>query len=153
MPSWSRRLISTLQRRSTKTSLAACRRASEAAGQLKFGNPRQVRERLWQRNTVSLIDNLWRDLKYAARTLTRSPGFTVVAVLVMALGIGANIALFTVVRSVLLNPLPFRDSARLYAIYERNNRTTTGRYDADSDVSAGRCGELCRVEEVGGGHR
>jgi predicted permease len=89
---------------------------------LKFGNPQQVREQVWQWKTVTLTDNLWRDLKYAARTLTRSPGFTVVAVLVMALGIGANIALFTVVRSVLLNPLPYRDSARLYSIYERNSQ-------------------------------
>ena len=88
---------------------------------LKFGNPRQVRESLWQQNTVSLIDNAWRDLKYAARALARSPGFALVAVLVMALGIGANIALLTVVRSVLLNPLPYRDSARLYTIYQRNS--------------------------------
>ena len=85
---------------------------------MKFGNPQQVREGVWQKNTFSLIDNLWRDLKYAARMLTRSPGFAVVAILVMALGIGANIALFTVVRSVLLNPLPFRDSARLIDRFE-----------------------------------
>ncbi len=89
---------------------------------LKFGNPQQVREGIWRQDTFSLIDNLWRDLKYAARTLTKSPGFAVVAILVMALGIGANMALFTVVRSVLLNPLPYRDSARLYAIYERNTQ-------------------------------
>jgi predicted permease len=87
---------------------------------VKFGNPQQVREGVWETNTFSLIDNLWRDSKYAARTLTKSPGFAVIAILVMALGIGANVALFTVVRSVLLNPLPYRDSARLYALYERN---------------------------------
>src|SRR5271170_6142403 len=60
---------------------------------LKFGNPQRVRESIWQKNTFSLIDNIWRDLKYAARALARSPGFALVAVLVMALGIGANIAL------------------------------------------------------------
>jgi macrolide transport system ATP-binding/permease protein len=89
---------------------------------VKFGNPQRVRESIWQQNNFGLVDNFWRDLKYAARMLTRSPGFAVVAILVMALGIGANIALFTVVRSVLLNPLPFRDSARLYALRERNNQ-------------------------------
>ncbi len=97
--------------------------ASEARRRayVKFGNPQQVREGVWEANTLTLIDNLWRDLKYAARSLAKSPGFSVVAVLVMALGIGANIALFTVVRSVLLNPLPFRDSARLYSLRERNS--------------------------------
>ena len=79
-----------------------------AAGGIKFGNPGAVRETLWQQNTVTIIDNLWRDLKYATRTLTRTPGFATIAILVMALGIGANVALFTVVRSVLLNPLPSR---------------------------------------------
>ena len=86
---------------------------------VKFGNPQQVREGVWQKNTFSLIDNLLRDLKYSARTLTKSPGFAVVAILVMALGIGANIALFTVVRSVLLNPLPYHDPGRLFTIFQR----------------------------------
>jgi predicted permease len=85
---------------------------------LKFGSARRVREDLWQQSTFAFIDNLWRDLKYAARTLTRSPGFTVMAVLVMALGIGANAALFTVVRSVLLKPLPYKDPERLVVPYE-----------------------------------
>ena len=86
---------------------------------VKFGNPQQVREGVWQKNTFSLIDNLLRDLKYSARTLTKSPGFAVVAILVMALGIGANIALFTIVRSVLLNPLPYHDPTRLFTLFQR----------------------------------
>jgi hypothetical protein len=90
----------------------------------KLGNPQQMRENLWRQNTVVLLDSLWRDLRYATRTLTRSPGFTIIAVLVMGLGTGANIALFTEVRSVLLNPLPFRDSGQLYAIYESETKTT-----------------------------
>ncbi len=89
---------------------------------VKFGNPQQVRETMWRQNSIGMIDNACRDLKYAVRTLARSPGFTIVAVLVMALGIGANIALFTVVRSVLLNPLPFHDSSRLYALRQRNSQ-------------------------------
>jgi hypothetical protein len=87
--------------------------------QIKFGNPGAVRETLWQQNTVTIIDNLWRDLRYATRTLTRTPGFATIAILVMALGIGANVALFTVVRSVLLNPLPFPAPNQLVALYAK----------------------------------
>jgi len=85
---------------------------------VKLGHPQQVRERLWRQNTIALLDGMGRDLSYAARTLRRSPGFTLVAALVMALGIGANVALFAVVRSVLLNPLPYREPGQLYSIFE-----------------------------------
>jgi predicted permease len=87
---------------------------------LKFGNPQRVRENLWQQNTITSIDTLWRELKYGVRTLGRTPGFAAIAILVMALGIGGNVALFTVVRSVLLKPLPYRDANRLFAVYEHD---------------------------------
>jgi putative ABC transport system permease protein len=87
---------------------------------VKFGSPRRVRESEWENNTMKLADGLWRDGKYALRTLARTPGFTIAAVLVMALGIGANTALFTVVRSVLLQPLPFREPGRLIQLYEQS---------------------------------
>jgi predicted permease len=93
---------------------------------MKLGNPRAVREMLWQQNTVMMIDNLWRDLRYATRTLTRTPGFATIAILVMALGIGANVALFTVVRSVLLNPLPFPAPNQLVALYAKADTGTGG---------------------------
>ena len=85
---------------------------------LKFGSPQQVRESVWQQNSIALVDCALRDLKYAARTLSRSPGFALIAIAVMALGIGANIALFTVVRCVLLNPLPYRDPSQLVSLFE-----------------------------------
>ena len=86
---------------------------------LKFGNPQQVRENLWRQNTLSWLDSLGRDVKYAARALHRSPGFAIAATLVIALGIGVNAALFTVVRSVLLKPLPFASPQELVRLYER----------------------------------
>lgn len=87
---------------------------------IELGNPQQVRERLWQQNSIAAVESAWRDLKYAIRTLMRTPGFTATAILVMALGIGANVALFTVVWSVLLKPLPFEDPDRLTVIYENS---------------------------------
>jgi predicted permease len=65
-----------------------------------------------------LFESTVRDVRYALRQLRRSPGFTLIVVAVMALGIGANVALFTVVRSVLLKPLPYRNQDRLMAVYE-----------------------------------
>jgi len=61
-----------------------------------------------------------RDLRYALRTLARNPTFSVGVILVLALGIGANSAIFTVVQAVLLAPLPIRSPDRLVRLYERN---------------------------------
>jgi predicted permease len=83
-----------------------------------FGNPTLIREQtraIWSWNW---FESLARDLRFSLRTLRRTPGFTVIAILVMALGIGANVALFTVVRGVLLKPLPFHEPDRLVMLYE-----------------------------------
>jgi putative ABC transport system permease protein len=85
---------------------------------LKLGNPESVHDSLWRQNTLTALDHVLHDLQYAIRALRRSPGFASIAILVMALGIGGNLALFTVVRSVLLNPLPYRAPSQLFAIFE-----------------------------------
>lgn len=92
------------------------------AARRAFGNPSLVREQtraVWAWNR---LESLVRDLRYGLRSLRRTPGFTVIAVIVMALGIGANVALFTVVRSVLLRPLPYHDPDRLVSIYQADQR-------------------------------
>jgi predicted permease len=88
---------------------------------------------LWQQNTQAFVESISRDLKYALRTLSRAPGSTLMAVLVMALGIGANAALFTVVRSVLFKPLPYKDPGRLVTLYQHDPSAK----DQDNYVAAG----------------
>jgi predicted permease len=83
-----------------------------------FGNPALIREQTHATWSWSWLESIARDLRFSLRTLRRTPGFAIVAILVMALGIGANVALFTVVRGVLLKPLPFEDPDRLVMLYE-----------------------------------
>lgn len=86
-----------------------------------FGNPALLRDETRATWLWSGLESFLRDLRIAARTLLRTPGFTIIAIAVIALGIGANVALFTVVRGVLLKPLPFRDPDRLISLYENSN--------------------------------
>ena len=83
-----------------------------------FGNPTALREQTrdtWSWYGMELLLN---DVRLSARTLLRTPGFALIAILVIALGVGANVALFAIVRSVLLNRLPYVDSGRLVRLYE-----------------------------------
>ncbi len=88
---------------------------------MQLENPRGAHESRWQQNTVALAQDAWRDLKYAMRTLTRTPGFTATAILVMALGIGVNTAVFSVVNAVLLKPLTYPHADRIVEFGHRSD--------------------------------
>jgi putative ABC transport system permease protein len=102
--------------------LAAGMSADEAryAALRNFGNPALLREQARATWSWTWLELLLRDLRYGVRTLARTPGFAAIAIVVIALGIGANVALFTIVRSVLLKPLPYKDPDQLVALYEHS---------------------------------
>jgi predicted permease len=107
--------------------------AARRAALRLFGNPTALRDQARETWSWQWIELLLRDFRFGARTLARAPGFSILAILVMGLGIGTNVALFTVVRSVLLKPLPFKDQDRLVRIYEADAR---GRFQ-DNIVAGG----------------
>ena len=82
---------------------------------LDFGGLDQVKDNCREARGVSLVESLVQDMHYAARTLLHAPAFTACAVLTLALGIGANTAIFSVVNTVLLNPLPYSNPHELLA--------------------------------------
>ncbi len=86
---------------------------ARAEARRKFGNPTLVREEVYQMNSIGFLDTAWHDVRYSLRTILKSPLFALTVVLILGLGIGANTAIFTVIRAVLLKPLEYRDPDQL----------------------------------------
>ena len=90
---------------------------------IRFGGIEQAKERHREARGLPALDVLWQDLRFAFRTLRRDTSFAMVAVFILILGIGTNIVVFSVVNTILLRPLPFRDSRRLVWIAASDGKT------------------------------
>jgi hypothetical protein len=97
------------------------RAEAEAAARRAFGNVTQVEEKFYEFGRWQMWDQLVRDFGFALRLLWRRPAFSVVVVLTLALGIGADTAIFSVINAVLLRPLPYKEPSRLAMLWSEDS--------------------------------
>jgi predicted permease len=129
----------------TRRNLAAgmCEAEARAAAHCQFGGVAQIQERARDVFLVRWLADLAQDLRYGMRALRRNPGFTATAMLTLALGIGANASVFSVMQRLLLAPLPIHEPQTLVVV-ERHNRATGG----STTFSYGFFEELARDHEL-----
>lgn len=104
--------------------------AAHEAAVRKFGNPMRVREEIYWMNTVRPLDALWQDLKFGARLLWRDKGFALAAIVSLALGIGANTAIFQLLDTVRLRSLPIVEPDRLVTVSWARGALRAGRFSS-----------------------
>ena len=111
---------------------------ARAAARRKLGNTGRIREEIYAMNTITLLEWLAQDIRYAARVLRRSPGFTIAAVLTLALGIGGVTVIYSALRNILLDPFPYVKSDRMVNVFvtdaETGNRHHGGAMGQDESL-------------------
>ncbi|MBS1828625.1 MAG: ABC transporter permease [Acidobacteria bacterium] len=108
---------------------------ARAAARRKLGNLTLIQEEVYHMNTISLIESLWFDVRHALRMLGKQRAFSVAALLSLALGIGANTAIFSVVHSILIRPLPYPNAERLVSV--NHSAVLHGQAIKDTRISPG----------------
>ncbi len=109
--------------------------AARAAARRKLGNTTLIREEVYRMNTLTFMEGLLRDARHAVRMIRTKPGFSVAALLSLALGIGANTAIFSVLNAVLIRPLPYPGSDALVGVF--NRFVIQGQVFEDAELSPG----------------
>ena len=104
---------------------------AERAARAEAGSVETVRQKVWSAGWESLAQSVWQDIRFGLRQLLRSPGFATVAILTLALGIGANTAIFTLVQQILRRSLPVTDPSELYRIGDGMHCCYFGSYESD----------------------
>ncbi len=119
---------------------------ARAAARKKLGNTTLIREEVYQMDTVTFVEDVVRDVRHSLRMIRTHPTFVLTVVLSLALGIGANTAIFSVVNGVLIQPLPYPEADALVGVY--NQLTIQGQVFKNADLSPGMyaaCQESCRA--------
>src|SRR5271168_780179 len=101
---------------------------ARSAARRKLGNPIQVREEIYRMNSIGFIETFWKDLRHGARMLRRNPGFAIIAIASLALGIGANTTIFQLLDAVRLRALPVKDPQRLATVHIANREWSSGSF-------------------------
>ena len=96
---------------------------ARAAARRKLGNTGRIREEIYAMNTVTLLDWFRQDIRYASRVMRRNPGFTIAAVLTLALGIGGVTVIYSALRNILLDPFPYANSDRMVNVWVIDSET------------------------------
>jgi len=124
------------------------REEAERRARIEFGGYERFKEECREERGGFQLETVWSDVRYGARLLRKSPGFAAIAILTLALGIGANTAIFSVVHAILLRPLPYPQANRLTIIWSRWGNETRGPASGPELIELRRRSQS--FEEIGG---